>query len=332
MEKEEIVHTQKVFIKVQTVFLLVLVLLFAAYLYMRITPAAAPTVEPTTLSLPGTIASDFPYINPAVTANLGKHFIINFKPLSDKLNAITSEYSYKSYVYFDYLNNAAWLGTNYGTAFTAGSTVKVPLAMSVYKMAEDGKISLTQEYSFSQLGLDASFIKTYGLDPAGEITLAELLRIMLVNSDTKAQGAIAAALGISGVTDPFSNVYQTMGWPELNNTDTQYNLINMTTLSNMFIALYNATYDNSQDSNAILKDLDDSQFNDAIVAGVPEAVGTSHKMGSDVANLTYSDCGIVYAPNRNYILCVASQGANQTTANKFMSMVSDAVYQYVASN
>lgn len=276
----------------------------------------------------------FEFINPTVTSKLNKHFIINFLPLKKQLEAIQSEYSHKTYIYFNYLNNGSWLGINERENFAAASLVKVPLAMSVYKMVEEGKIKLTDTYSLEELDLDKNFGELYKIGPDKELTVEELLKIMLEQSDNTAMRALTNVAGKIGVDDPFADIYSFMGWI-LDESDQEPNyreVINLKTLSNMFLALYNATYINFEHSNQILTYLTNTPFNDKIAAGTPGDIPVSHKIGIASNKETFSDCGIVYAPNRNYLLCLGSNGADEKKAGKFMSEVSEAVYQFVIDN
>ena len=68
------------------------------------------------------------------------------------------------------------------------------------------------------------------------------------------------------------------------------------------------------------------------MAGLPKDIGVSHKIGTDDPDMTYRDCGIVYVPERNYILCLGSSGASQLVANNFMSEISKAAYDFVINN
>jgi hypothetical protein len=82
----------------------------------------------------------------------------------------------------------------------------------------------------------------------------------------------------------------------------------------------------------VLEHLANSPFDKQIVAGVPKNVVVAHKIGIDDVEESYSDCGIVYAPGRPYILCLGYYGGSQVLANKFMSAVSKEVYDYVINN
>ena len=277
---------------------------------------------------------EFPFINPTVTAGLGKHYIINVQPLKDSIAAIRTRYDHKTYVYFAYLNNDSWVGFSEREYFTAASTIKVPLAMSLMKAVEDGKISLEDTYTVTEDDLDDRFGELYKTAEGKTYTLEELMSLMLEYSDNTAAFAIIHALKGIGYEDPFQNVYTFMGWdnyPGFGEAP-EYFAVNLKVLSNMFLALYNAKYVNIENSNLILRHLDNANFDEQIVAGVPDTVAVAHKSGVQMESDTYSDCGIVFVPNRNYLLCLGSDGAPKPVADRFMREVSETVYAYVLSH
>lgn len=282
-------------------------------------------------------ADDYPLLNSEAVQNLQKHYIINFGPLRNDLGNIQKSYPQKSFVYFDYLNNSSWIGLNEKDMFTAASTVKVPLAMALMKAVESGKIKLTDSYTLDSLDLDPSFGDLYKAGADKAFTVEELIKIMLEQSDDTAMMAIFNIFNKLGINDPLGDVYTTMGWtafigqPLGSDGKPDYQDINTKTLSNMFTALYNATYVDADSSQKILAYLANTPFNDKIDAGVPDGVTVAHKIGVYADNNTYSDCGIVYAPNRNYILCVGFVG-DENSAKTFMSKVSKTAYQYVIDN
>lgn len=281
--------------------------------------------------------SSFSYINPVIGAGINKHFIINFKPLRNQLQEIQGRYKTKTYIYFLYLNNASWVGINEKEDFTAASTIKVPVAMAVMKAVEENKLKLSDSYQLTQLDLDNGFGDLYKVGADGEFTVEELMRIMLEQSDNTALNAIVQVFQRIGIDDPLSHVYGFLGWeftqeiPEFGAVP-DYSKINLKTLSNLFLALYDAKYVNIKDSTKILEYLAQTPFDDRIAAGIPKNIVVSHKIGTASADDTYSDCGIVYAPNRHYILCVGAHGMEEKDAAKFMAETSKAVYEYVIRN
>ncbi len=277
---------------------------------------------------------EYPLINPTVTAGLNKHYIINVQPLKQTFYEIKKKYPQKTYVYFAYLNNDSWTGINEREYFTAASTIKVPLAMSVMKAVEEGKIALDDTYTVEEADLNDQFGDFYLQAEGNTYTIRELMRIMLEQSDNTATFAILHALENIGYADPFQNVYTFMGWDNYPGfgDEPEYFSINLKVLSNMFLALYNAKYVDLEHSQEILKYLDNANFNEEIVAGVPSGIAVAHKSGVQANAQTYSDCGIVYAPNRHYLLCLGSEGADKATADRFMVEISKAAYEYVINN
>lgn len=280
---------------------------------------------------------DYPLINKTVTANIGKHFIINFKPLRLELEKIQKNYPQKTYIYFSYLNNGSWVGLNEREEFVAASTIKVPVAMGLMKAVEEGKLKLSNSYSLEELDLDQGFGDLYKVGADKEFTVEELLQIMLEKSDNTALNALVEVFRRIGIDDPIGSVYGFLGWESTQSIpglgkEPNYSKITLKTLSNIFIALYDAKYISVEHSNKILAYLANTPFNDRIAAGVPEDITVSHKIGTATLDETFSDCGIVYAPNRNYFLCLGSNGGDEKRAAKFMAEISAAVYKYVINN
>ena len=65
-----------------------------------------------------------------------------------------------------------------------------------------------------------------------------------------------------------------------------------------------------------------------IKAGLPDNIEVTQKIGS-FSNITQSDCGIVYVPNRRYILCVMLD-EEADKANQHIKVLSKKVYDYVS--
>lgn len=305
-------------------------------------PTMVPRVEiiPSgdSLAVPETFSKNTPsLVNPAVLTDMGKHYIINFKPLRDKLVSIQQKYKNTTYIYFLYLNNGVWVGLGEKESFTAASTLKVPLAMSLMKAISEKKLALSDRYDLERLNLDSNFGDLYKAGEGKELSVDDFLKIMLELSDNTAMNAIFEIFNRIGITDPLADVYSVLGWEFVQNVPEMgkpidYSKINLKTLANMFLALYNAKYLNVPDSEKILHLLAQTPFDTKIVAGVPKDIIVSHKIGVAAPDSIFSDCGIVYVPNRHYLLCLGSSGADEKTAASFMAEVSKEVYQYVMQN
>lgn len=285
------------------------------------------------------LTEKYNYLNKTKILDLKKHYIIDFSSLKKQLLEVNKKYTAKTYVYFAYLNNGSWVGLNERDEFTAASLVKVPLAMAVFKAIEEQRLSLNDKYTLSDLDLDSNFGELYKIGADQQFTVIELVRIMLEQSDNTARNAVYTIFSKIGVSDPLAEVYGSLGWeilPPITSdgqmVDTNYGAINLKVLSNMFLALYNATYIDIEHSQMVLDYLAHTPFTDKVRAGVPEGVDVAHKIGTAGLESTFSDCGIVYAPNRHYLLCLGVSGASEKNAANFMREVSETVYGFVINN
>ncbi|MCC6934713.1 MAG: serine hydrolase [Candidatus Yanofskybacteria bacterium] len=284
-------------------------------------------------------SSSFELLNPVKALKINRHFIIDFSDLRKSFDRIVKKYPQKTYLYFMYLSNGGWVGVNERDQFVAASLIKVPLAMAFYKAVEDGRINLSQEYALAETDLDDGFGDLYKVGAGKSYSARDLLRIILSRSDNTAMRAVTTLLRRVGIDDPLSDVYAELGWevlpPLVANGDASginYSEISVKVLSNMLLALYNATYISSEHSQEILKDLSESEFNDSIPGGVPNGTIVAHKIGASANDQTFSDCGIVYVPGRPYLLCLGSNGGDQDRANRFMAEVSRAVFDFVTTH
>lgn len=238
-------------------------------------------------------------------------------------------------VYFRDLNNGPWFGINESEEFFPASLLKLPLAMSFYNKAEDDPSILTKEITYTPDPSTASQIQPFGptrnVEQGKMYTVKDLLDIMLQESSNEAAVALSNIVKPAQITD----VYHNLGLvPPIFGQDYK---IDTHKYASFFRILYNATYVNKSSSESILKSLTDASFKDGLVAGVPQGVLVAHKFGSrqvDASGNTVQlhDCGIIYAPQKPYILCVMTQGTDFTTLAGFIKSVSESVYKNVAGD
>lgn len=100
----------------------------------------------------------------------------------------------------------------------------------------------------------------------------------------------------------------------------------------MFRSLYYSTYLRRPFSQLALTILSDTKFNSQLVAGLPNDVKIAHKVGMGLTKEVYNDCGIVYAPNKPYLICIMGQNTTEEKANEMISTLSKIVYDYVTKD
>ena len=74
-----------------------------------------------------------------------------------------------------------------------------------------------------------------------------------------------------------------------------------------------------------------ADFKRGLVAGVPEDIKVAHKFGERETSegKQLHDCGIVYYPNRPYLLCVMTEGADLENLISVVGGVSRLVFDEI---
>ena len=230
-------------------------------------------------------------------------------------------------VYFRDLNNGPWFGINERQLFTPGSLLKVPLALSYY---HEDRARLDQEIEFSGGGVVVAEEREFGsaepLAP-GNYTIQELVGYMLRDSNNDAAAVLSQVAGEQQVLSTYTDLGIT---PPAYGRDYQ---IDVKTFGAFFRVLFNASYVGQQGSEELLGYLTDSSFTGGLRAGVPTDVRVAHKFGvrsvSGTEKKQLHDCGIVYAENSPYILCVMTQGRDFDALAQFIAEVSRRVHTSV---
>jgi beta-lactamase class A len=240
--------------------------------------------------------------------------------------------SYAS-VYFRDLNNGPWFGINESDKFFPASLLKLPLAMSFYDKSEEDTALLSRQIAYKADPSVTSQLQPFGgpdqLQDGQAYTVQYLLDLMLKESNNEAANALAQYGGMPLIDNVYHDLGLTLPQPG------QDYKIDTHKYASFFRILYNATYVDRTASEAILKTLTDTSFNQGLNAGVPANTVVSHKFGTrQVSDNTVQlhDCGIIYAPNKPYVLCVMTQGSDFTKLANFIKDASAAVYNAVIND
>jgi beta-lactamase class A len=104
--------------------------------------------------------------------------------------------------------------------------------------------------------------------------------------------------------------------------------------SSILRSLYLSSYLTENSSNEILEILTQTAFNDKIPASLPSHITVAHKVGifnsPGSTERVFADCGIVYVPQRSYLLCIMTS-ANEVKATEYMQHLSKMVYGYIVA-
>jgi beta-lactamase class A len=159
-------------------------------------------------------------------------------------------------------------------------------------------------------------------------SVKDLIRKMIIESDNGAFNLLVSHLDYKILTNIMVDL----------NIDTpdkeQDYTISPVAYSNFLRILYNSTYLNEEDSEEALSLMHEAHFDEGILAGLPKGVVVAQKYGEsvnantnspNVNSLELNDCGIVYAKNNPYVLCVMTkkQGSTEQDKKTLASIISD---------
>lgn len=217
--------------------------------------------------------------------------------------------------------------------FPAASIIKIPVLISLYKAIENGKLKKTdtiplEEYYRTE-GSGSLQYQAKGLS----LSLANLARIMITDSDNSATNMIISAIGsmtdinndiISwGLNDTHINTWL----PDLGGT-------NYTSAKDLIVMLHNLDNEDflSLESRADIFDyMGHVKNNRLLAAGIPENASIAHKTG-DIGSML-GDAGIIYSPNgRKYIVAIlVKRPHNDYKGKEFITNASKTIYDYMTS-
>ncbi len=256
------------------------------------------------------------------------------KELKDKVNEYINKNNTvgdKVSVYYRDLKTDNWLGINEDDKYSPASMLKVIVMIGYLKKAETNPYvlsnQLTYTTSFKQILDDIPFDSQTLLKIGQHYSISYLIDKMIIDSDNGAKDLLLA-----NIDDTFLNsVYTDLGLSGPD-TATEY-LISPRAYSFFFRVLYNATYLDREMSERALSTLSKAVYSDGIRAQIPSDIKIAHKFGEhvegdgkEVKYIELHDCGIVYPPDKSYVLCVMTHGSDVSELEKKIQNISDIVY------
>lgn len=211
-------------------------------------------------------------------------------------------------LYFRDLNTGMWIGMQEDQKIAPASLSKVLNLMAVYRKAEQDPAFLNEEFLYANQfifmrNLDTVDYEKEILENGKKYTVEELVERMITNSDNEASFALQYLLN-----KKYPNFLSSLE----NDINVDYSgTISLKDYSNMFRMLYNASYLNRRNSEKALDLLVKSEFKEGIIAGIPEDIVVASKFGfydplpESNEEYRFNQCGIVYHPERPYLLCVS---------------------------
>ncbi len=273
----------------------------------------------------------YPLINTSRHLIEQKHFLSTVNPLREDIKKTISQYESEGYrvgFYFEYLNTGSNISVNPDMRFWPASLSKMPTAFVAMKKIQEGDWSLTNELVLFEEDKDNRFGNLYK-DPIGtRYTTETLLKKLLIESDNTAHKMFVRNIS----STEYDTLIEALGMEDL--FDKEYD-ITAKEYSRIFSALYNASYLDREHSQRLLEFLSETPFTDFIDAGVPSEIKFSHKIGEEFEKSIFLDSGIVYVPNRPYLITImvdtSANNSGVEKAKEIMRTLSEKIYNYVAT-
>ena len=273
----------------------------------------------------------FKYISPLlVCGNPASNSLGNLKKQVHQVIDKQTQVSHVS-VYFRDLNNGPWFGINENELFSPASLVKVPLAIALYKQSEADPNLLSQTLINDQIDSneEQNIKPDQTIVPNQEYTIDNLIENMIVYSDNNAYEILSDFVDqnilIQTYTDLGIDISKAINNPA-------GDILSVRNYASFFRILFNSSYLNQQMSNKLLSLLTQVTYKKALVAGIGSQVEVAHKFGErrflGSNELQLHDCGIVYKPNKPYLICIMTRGSNFDHLNQAIKLISSTIFQY----
>jgi len=270
----------------------------------------------------------YPFIDPSRHIIKQEHFLTTVQPLRDYLkNLVETETNADISIYYEFLNTGANISINPDDRYYPASLIKLPIAIVAMKKVQDGEWRLDSELVLMTEDINEEFGDIYTKYSVGDrITVEEVIKWSLMKSDNTAHDMLFR----NTTTDERVAFIDDIGLYELFDQD-----FSVTTkeYARIFRSLYTASYLNREYSQKVLEWLTQAEFKDYLSYGLGPEAKFAHKYGIHVSNNIFADAGIVYYPNRPYLLVVIIKGKfdnheeNRALATSIMHNISSKAYE-----
>ena len=236
-------------------------------------------------------------------------------------------------IYYRDLNNGPWFDINAKEYFSPASLIKVPVMMAYFKAAENDssllekKIIDTKPFDYNQQNIPPA--QTLELNK--EYTISDLINRMIIYSDDAAYELLLDNIDNTKVYNVYKDLDVDISKAQ---DDPNGNIITVEDYASFFRILFNASYLDQDMSEKALNLLSQSQYYDGLVAGLPQNIIIAHKFGERQFLPSHEkqlhDCGIVYLPNKPYLICVMTRGSDFNQLSNAIKQISKTVYDQVS--
>ncbi len=267
---------------------------------------------------------NFPLLDPLRKFIPAENYITNIESLRNYLADLGRRYPDSITIYYENINSGSNISVNKDLRLFPASLSKLAQAILIVHKVEKGDLSFDQELKVIPEDLSSGSGNLYQTIEGKSITVENLLKELLINSDNTAQNIFKRYLDFSDYAD-FQN---TTGLQDLYNEN---GFISAKEYTRILRVLYTSNFLKPENSQKILEYMADSTFHDYLSQGIPEGVVFAHKYGENKDYNIFADSGIVYVPGKPYMISVIIKGKDSSPetrawATSLMKEISQRAY------
>ena len=272
-------------------------------------------------------SNDYPLIDVSRNFIPQEHFIVNLQPIREELrNLVAQEGPNSISLYFEFLNTGANISINPDLKIWPASLAKLPLALAVMKKVENGVWQLDNQLVLLEGDKDTESGTLFNHPVGTPFTIEELFKELLSNSDNTAYRILLRNMS----TTELQPIIEEIGLDDFFDKEGK---VSAKEYSRLFRTLYTSSFLKRENSSKILTWLSELDFHKFLASGIDGKTTFAHKWGANRKVHVFADSGIVYVPNRPYIITVMIQSDGTSTgeqkAEELMQKISSSIYQYV---
>ena len=266
----------------------------------------------------------------APSATEGDAVSPRFRKLMTALESEASRFPGETGIVIKDLKTGQSISINGTRLFPSASLVKVPIMAAVFAAEQEGKLALEDKLKLKRAHKSPGAGQLYRTRLGKKFAIGNLLERMVEQSDNTACNMLVDALGFGYINQKFvqfglKSTDLRRGVMELKWRDA--GIENYTTAEEMAFILekiYRKELVSPAASEAMLAIMKKQRVNDRIPRSLP-SLTIAHKTGT--LRDTASDCGIVFCPEGDFIVCVLTTDiTNYRSAKRFISSVAEQAY------
>lgn len=262
-------------------------------------------------------------------------FIVVFRPLRLKLEELVEKWAKQGIVVaiqMEYLNTGSYLSINQNYRMLPASLTKVPVSMMVLRRIEQGTLSFDQILEIKEEDRDSKWGEMYKLPVGTKLSLREVVEKSLIESDNTAHKMLYRLVGVEEAQD----MSQELNLEDLFDKEGK---ISAREYAKLLRSLYTSSYLTPEHSQLLLDLMTRDQVVKFLIRGLGSEVKYAHKFGESSAIYSYLDAGIVYVPNRPYVLVVMVHDeagkvrmSRELAGEEIFEPVAKLTYDYISSH